>query len=1306
MFQKSQIHLPGVRFVTLAISFFLFLLGGFIPSSISFALAGDIPPTPVPISPIYGSIITPDEFPPVGIPEVTWTPVVGTIYYRVQFSNDIGFSSVSVNLTTPNTSYTPTALAPFVEGVWYWRVRVDSPTASEYSSPMEFTKQWATPTNFPVLLSPINGAELDFYDYPAFRWEAPIGAASYRFQMDTSSDFAAPLIIDQVTLAPSYQPKLKAANGIYYWRVVPQDAANRQGTPSEVRTVVVNYNNAPFLLAPADNSFPEFTPTFRWTAEEGAEYYRLEYSTNPSFPSNNTTAVTTRNTTYTPTTAMANDIQFYWRVRTHSGASISEWSAVYTFLKRWYIQPTLLTPTNNFLYVRFPFFSWTPVPGAARYKVEINDENNFNPPLCQPAEYTSQTYLTPNVWQSPCGSIIYWRVTPVDSNNNSGKPSATFSFTNDAVEGNVPELVYPNYFYTPNALLNPAVDRAVPYPIFMWERVTYFPDGGTVGSAYRLQFSDDPLFISNVWEYDTETTSATPSNTNPLPFTIQENTPYYWHVCVVATLGSNDCLPSGGIEHWSQRWEVQFNFSNALPGTPGNAPELLRPNNGNELVEFTPRLDWKPFLGATSYNVQISRDIAFTDIVDSATVPYPSYAPTEALAERHLSMTDYGTFYWRVKANNDPDWSDIWRFQIASQSGWEASRVLGDTTNQFLVGDDPDDVADNNFELTTLYASQDDNYWYIGFPASIGANMTYAVYLDLDYTDGAGATTDARGYNVTTIDSHHPEYILYVFQIGSSFSAANTALYSWTGSSWAAPSTLQDLGGNLDYSATSHLELQIPATAIGYSQDNGSINLAVLSLPGIGTNSNSSPTDVIPEIAGATSSFIDRFSVVANRPQLIAPFDNLGGDSTTFPNTQPFYYGQPTGSAVLLNNTDALPSVPLILSGTGLDMLQMPEETQALSSTPFTGGVLEAYLDPQFTTVVLHMDLDSNTPYYSSSILGFETDLQGDNSYYWRFRTRYNTSPEYFSAWSEGFRFERSGFIPENLDTSVEFATPTFSWDKVEGAERYTIQVDNDPNFGSPSVSIDTAQNSYTPISTLDLGMNYWRVRVLRNGSISNEWSAVNSFTITLPTPNNFVHYPGGVVGSAPTLCWDPLLVSDINGDPVLSAYKYRVQFSIDSSYPPGAKQIDTEQNCFTPEEGYVDGTYFWRVAMIDGNNRVGDYSPDQLVTKQYPITNLISPTNGTTLTSAPTFVWTPVEGAASYRLEISTTPTFATLLGGPIITNNVRYTPIFLMPNDEYYWRVAMVDSYNKLGPFTDAVIIIDPSGLGIKTFIPIIIR
>ena len=64
--------------------------------------------TPVPLSPSNGTITTVLNYPPLGIPEVTWTQVVGATSYRIQFSRDIGFSNIRWNATTPNLSYTPT----------------------------------------------------------------------------------------------------------------------------------------------------------------------------------------------------------------------------------------------------------------------------------------------------------------------------------------------------------------------------------------------------------------------------------------------------------------------------------------------------------------------------------------------------------------------------------------------------------------------------------------------------------------------------------------------------------------------------------------------------------------------------------------------------------------------------------------------------------------------------------------------------------------------------------------------------------------------------------------------------------------------------------------------------------------------------------------------------------------------------------------------------------------------------------------------------------------------------------------------
>jgi hypothetical protein len=120
---------------------------------------------------------------------------------------------------------------------------------------------------------------------------------------------------------------------------------------------------------------------------------------------------------------------------------------------------------------------------------------------------------------------------------------------------------------------------------------------------------------------------------------------------------------------------------------------------------------------------------------------------------------------------------------------------------------------------------------------------------------------------------------------------------------------------------------------------------------------------------------------------------------------------------------------------------------------------------------------------------------------------------------------------------------------------------------------------------------------------------------------------------------------------------------------------------------------------MIDGNGRMGSYSYTATYTKQYPITTLISPIDGS-VPSTPTFIWTPVDGAATYRLEVSLVETFSPLYD-TIVTINTQFTPTKIYKNNtEYFWRVAIRDHDGNQGPFIDAIILI---GVGNKTFLPL---
>jgi len=1273
--QKANSEWLSVRLKKIPILLVVFL---FIFTNSGAVQPGMAVETPQLLYPTNGVTVTAIEeggtvvAPPVAIPEFRWQAVSGATSYRIQFSQDIGFTT-KIEVTTPHTRYIPINVAQFNDGLWYWRVRVEAPTPGFYSEPFSFTKDWASDHNFPVLSQPVDGATLDYFTAPTFAWQPVVGAASYRIQIASNPEFNNPQVNVQ-TLYPTYQPPSKVANGEYYWRVIPLDPANREGTPSAVRRFTMAYNYVPELIEPAHQSNPVFTPTFRWKAVKGAQTYQLQYSTDPSFNAN-VTHINTKNTTYTPQTAMPNDVNFYWRVRAISGASISDWSEVRSFIKKWYILPVLLTPTNLYQYVRHPFFSWAPVPGAAYYRIEIDSENDFRAPNYCFDTTANTTHVFPNNRISCSFSgITYWRVTPFDGSGNSGKHSETFSFY-WGVSAKAPLLIYPLYYYLPNSFpppfdsirTRPYEDRTAPYPIFLWHRVTDSASGETVAPAYRIQVDDDPLFLSVDWQMDTENLAATPTSANP--FSPIPGKDYYWRVCPLDRLGGNcmtTTVPVSG-ELWSQKWRVRFDPARGLSPLSG-APQLLRPVDSYEYVEMTPLFEWRAVQGATAYEIQISRDQNFTEIVDQASVPYPAYAPTRLIAQRGLlNRLDYGTYYWRVRAQigaGFTEWSLIRRFQAASQSLWRSSRTLGAAENRLQIAADPDDTADNNYELTTLTATQDKDHWYFGFNATLGAeNMVYVLYLDLDHQDNSGASSDARNYSIATIPAHRPEYAIYLFQQGGTLAANRVVIYEWMGTAWTNnPKTLQEVGGDL-FVGDGFVEIKVPNTAIGMQTDSGSYSLALFSLPASSGNPRDSvPSD--PNVPG--SGQISRFTSVSERMMPRQPPNVLGGDPSAFPSVLPFFWDYPTGLTA--------------------------------ADTPWRGYRVEVHLDPKFTNLKENKEFLS-TFYLVPPFVHWEKDLIGDNTYYWRIRPIYSSAG---GVWSQGMRFERTGFLAEELSESVTFATPTFSWSMVEGAESYDLQVDNDPNFGSPEVNINTRQNTFTPIFTLANGTYYWRVKVRRNGNVANEWSTVKQFNLALPQPSGLTPANEAIVNRAPTFCWNAL-VANSEGVPVLAAYKYRVQVSRgDPTFSTIYDSIETEQTCWTPTKGYDDGTYYWRVAMMDGEGRLGEYTAAQRFTKQYPITTLVSPTSGSTSSGTPKFVWSAVPGAAAYRLEVSTAPTFAPLYDS-VTTHSIQFMPTKKYAEGTYYWRVAIVDKDNKLGPFNDAIIIV---GSGFKVYLPLVIR
>ncbi len=1320
-------HLPGKLWRLFSIMICVIMIFSFItPISAITVVASSGPQLNYPGN--YANTTTTTD-PPLGVPSFSWYAVEGATMYRLQLDSEIGFNEpILLDITTPNTSFTPISMSQqlFADGDWFWRVRVDSPApVSDWSEIRQFNKTWGTEANKPALLEPGDGATLAFFDNPVFSWSRVMGAAKYRFQIALSPDGFNSPILTYDTLASTTQPPNRLANATYYWRVIPMDKADHLGTTSEVYSFDLKYgtfatHQVPVMIEPLDLNDPlyeppTFTPTFKWTAIEGAEHYRLEYTSNETCDYSEGVGIDTRMTSYTPTDTFPNDKQYCWHVRAESGTTVGEWSTTWRFQKQWYLQPKLLTPTNLYETGLYPTFSWTPVPGASSYFIQIASNQSFVKDGCYEEYTTANTTFSHQ--RKYCGTLhYYWKVTPIDGGDEIGRTSNVAEYQT-YYTSTAPILVYPLYYYLPNDptlyednTMNPVEDRTVAYPIFMWHRVMIpSPDGGVYAKAYRIEVDDSSYFFNPEWVYETENTIATPTSNVFDPI---DGLVYHWRVCPLTSMGGVcEINPITGQEWWSQAWKARFDdrpeANLVLESTIENVPLLLRPALGHESIESTPFLEWWPMEGATQYQIEIDRDPYFStvEISNTATVDFPAYAPWYSIAQRSLGRTDFGTFYWHVRGLVGAEWSgwsDTWRFQIASQSEWRYDRYLGNIDNKLLIGDDILGDTPDTYDLSSLYAAQSGGYsglpgyWFLGFNANLDAtDKTFVIYIDQDHIDGSGATVAPAHpdpsvpsfSSITTIPAHQPEYVIYVDLISGTIDANNTWVFAWDGNSWGDGQKLSLIGGYA-YSNENYVELQLWNASIGMQETTGSASVMLVSVDrNSGIVYDSVPSD--PNVPGSIE--LSRFSAVSDRMNLIFPPNTVTGDPTTIPSMLPFYWDWPTGS---------------------------------FPSNPFAGSVFEVHLDPTYTNRKAILEIKSDANHFSQNNSSLVNDVVGDNIYYWRVRPRYwiNGYQEAFGTWSGGWSFRRRGFFAQNLETTVitttpsinwELAagtlittTPTFSWDMVEGADSYRLQVSTDPNFGSTMINITTPMNSYTPQDSLPIADYYWRVFTYRYPNIENSWSEVLTSTVSLPTPYGLTLSNDlendGIVSESPSFCWKSMKGYDEDDNLVLTAWKYRLQVSRDENFSNIYDSIDTNNNCWTPTMGYADGTYYWHIAMIDGNSRVGPYSnPAATFVKQYPVTNLISPISGK-IPSTPTFIWEPVAGAANYRFEVSIFDTFSPLYD-TTETINTHFTPTKMYTTGQvYYWRVAIRDYNGNQGPFTDAVILIG----GNRFYLPVIAR
>jgi cyclophilin family peptidyl-prolyl cis-trans isomerase len=152
----------------------------------------------------------------------------------------------------------------------------------------------------------------------------------------------------------------------------------------------------------------------------------------------------------------------------------------------------------------------------------------------------------------------------------------------------------------------------------------------------------------------------------------------------------------------------------------------------------------------------------------------------------------------------------------------------------------------------------------------------------------------------------------------------------------------------------------------------------------------------------------------------------------------------------------------------------------------------------------------------------------------------------------------------------------------------------------------------------------------------------------------------------------DVMLTQSFQWAPIQSAVLYRFQLSIDSNFTTIVqdKLVGTLNNWVGGLQlGFVK--YYWRVQANNGGN-ISSFSEVRSFTTGIDVPILISPPDSAVnVSTSPTFEWTPVNGAVSYTLQISTFGSFINFVVNQSGITSTSYSVNGLEENKKFYWRV-----------------------------------
>jgi hypothetical protein len=375
-------------------------------------------------------------------------------------------------------------------------------------------------------------------------------------------------------------------------------------------------------------------------------------------------------------------------------------------------------------------------------------------------------------------------------------------------------------------------------------------------------------------------------------------------------------------------------------------------------------------------------------------------------------------------------------------------------------------------------------------------------------------------------------------------------------------------------------------------------------------------------------------------------------------------------STVWTFNTVGIPPAPLLVSPVDGAMDQPMSIT--FRWNPAAGA--ETYR-LQISTVS-----DFSSTFTDQSALT-DTTLQVDGfdevrMYYWRVRA---TNEFGDGEWSQVRDFTTRAGVPVapvlltpedgSADVSTSF---TATWQTASGADSYRIQISKVLDFSSTVVNVGNITNtSYQPTGLENSTLYYWRVNA-SNESGTSLWSTVWSFTTIIAIPD--IPILASPADGATSVSTKPLL----DWNQASRADDYRLQVASDTAFNNLVLDVaDIDSTSYrVVDELTAFTTYYWRVnaSNVGGES---DWSDEYSFTtgEAFPVAPiLVSPSNGGTDVTNAVMLWNAVPNATHYRLQISRSDNFATLVVDNASISNTFYEATNLEKFTQYYWRVRAI--------------------------------